>query len=376
MDRLTPEGALARAVEATDLDDFGDDGFRDGLERTLAAFTSLPLQPAARNQAEGGVVRGLANRLRIEAWCKSHPEVADQVIESPVSVVGLPRTGTTATVAMLALDDRFRFPRGWEGREPVPPPIAGEEDQDPRVRAARAAAHSQISAALHLSDPDGPEEDLTLLAGLNCRGFHGQFPMPDDYMAWWMADDFVSTYAYHHKTLQLLQSRRPPNKWLLKSPPNLFNMEAFAAQHPHVKFVMTHRDPAKAISSVASFYQALYQGSCEPESLDRSWTGARALSCWAEGMRRGLEARQKLGEHRFIDVHNRDLIRDPIAVLERVYDHLGMTVSDDLVAKWRQYQQDNAKGKFGGHDHRPEDFGLDAHTIRSTFKDYVERFDL
>lgn len=229
---------------------------------------------------------------------------------------------------------------------------------------------------MHLDDPDGPEEDMVLLAGLDCRNYFGRLPMPADYLDWWAADDFRSTYEWHSHALRLLQSRRPPNLWLLKSPVHLFKLEAFAARYPGARFVMTHRDPAKVVSSVASFSHALYEGVCEPESaaLNRRDTGRRCLSFWAEGMRRGLDARARIGDDRFIDVDNRDVIRDPVTTLERVYDQLEMTVTPTLKGAWVAYQQENAQGKFGGHDHNPEDFGLDAPTIRSAFSDYIARF--
>ena len=119
---ISAQDALERAVRAAGADDFGPSGFEEGLERTLAALASLPLTEPARAAAEQKVVADLANRLRIEAWRGDHPTVAGERIEGPVLVCGMPRTGTTATVGMMALDDRFRFLRAWEAVQPVPPP--------------------------------------------------------------------------------------------------------------------------------------------------------------------------------------------------------------------------------------------------------------
>ena len=117
----------------------------------------------------------------------------------------------------------------------MPPPVAGEEDQDPRVIAARAAAKDYDKPEMHLFDPDGPEEDLVYFAGLNMRAYHGALPMPDEFLDWWMADDFASTYTCHARVLKLLQSRRPPYLWLLKAPVHVFKLEAFAAQYLSVE---------------------------------------------------------------------------------------------------------------------------------------------
>jgi hypothetical protein len=373
---MDPEQLLAEAVAATGLDDFGGDGFLEGLERNAAAFAKLPLTPQARAAARAKLVADLANRLRIENWATSHPAATVGRIEGPLLVCGLPRTGTTATVAMLALDPRFRFLRGWEATSPIPPPVAGQEDRDPRARAAREAARSYDQAALHLFDPDGPEEDLVMLAGLDMHGLHGAYPMPDDYIDWWLGEDFVSTYAYHERTLKVLQSQRPPSLWLLKAPPHIFKLEAFAARYPEARFVMTHRDPAKLVASVASLYQDFYQRQCLPGSIDKAWTGRRCLDFWAEGARRGLAARERIGDHRFIDVYNSDLVRDPIGTFEKLYDALGWVIDAELRRRLEAYHRRNAQGAFGRHLYTPEEYGLSEPAIRAGFRDYVKRFGL
>lgn len=374
MQPLTPEAARTRAIAQAGASDFGPAGFEEGLERTLDALPRVPLTAAARTATEAKIVADLALRLRIEQWWKAHPQAGGQPIEGPVLVVGMPRTGTTATVAMLALDERFRFLRGWEGAAPLPPPIAGEEDADPRAVAARAAAVAYDKAEMHLHDPDGPEEDLVFLAGLNMHAYHGALPMPQDFLDWWMGADFTSTYAYHARVLQLLQARRPPHLWLLKAPPHLFKLEAFAAQYPTAKFVMTHRDPRKLIPSVASLQHRLHVERCGPEALDKHEMGRTAARFWAEGVRLGLAARARIGEHRFIDVHNDEVVADPIGLFERVYDHLGMSLTPRLEQALAAYRARNAPGAFGQHRYTPEEYGLTEAELAALFRDYIDRF--
>ena len=274
---LSADEATAKAVNIAGCSDFGPEGFREGLERSLAAFERLPLTSKAREFAFNKVVQDLTTRLRIEAWYRTHPDIDTQPVEGPVFVVGLPRTGTTATVAMLALDERFRFLRGWEGANPIPPPIAGQEATDARLIAARAAAKHYDKPHMHLFDPEGPEEDLAFLSGLNMHAYHGAYPMPDDYLAWWLAEDFCSTYAYLERVFKLLHSRRPPHLWLLKSPPHLFRLDVIARQFPNAKFVMTHRDPLKVLASVASLHYTLYTERCAPGAIKKEEVTAAAV---------------------------------------------------------------------------------------------------
>ena len=373
---MTAAGAKARAVQLAGWDDFGAAGFEEGLERALGAFPRLPLKPEVMTAALDRIVQDLANRLRVQQWYAAHPEVEAQAIEGPVLVCGLPRTGTTATVGMLALDPRFRFPRMWEMSQPVPPPRLADEASDPRAVAYRKAILAHSHTSQHIADPDGPEEDMVGLAPLDMHAYHGAFPMPDDFIAWWTQADFASTYAYHRRVLKLLQSERPPHLWLLKGPVHLFHLDAFAAEYPQAKFVWTHRDPASVIPSVSSLQHRLHSARCVDGALDKDAAGPKALAFWAEGMRRALVARDRLGEHRFIDLWNRDVVSRPVETFAGLYDRLGFAFTPTLEADLANYNRRNAQGAFGEHRYTAEEYGLTKDVIREAFVDYCDRFDV
>ena len=57
-----------------------------------------------------------------------HPEALEVELEPPVIVVGLPRSGTTHLVNLLAADSRFRSMPWWEVAEPDPGDSATDPD--------------------------------------------------------------------------------------------------------------------------------------------------------------------------------------------------------------------------------------------------------
>lgn len=364
--------ARASAIALAGSDDFGPSGFEDGLERNLAAFAGLPLTATARQTALNGLVQSLATRLKLIAWHKANPVTPP--VEDPVFVVGMPRTGTTATVAMLALNPALRFLRGWEGSQPLPPPIAGEEDSDPRAVAARETARAYDKGHMHLFDPDGPEEDLVFLAGLDMRAYHGAYPMPQAYVDWWIDADFTTTYALHEQVLRMLHSHRPPHRWLLKSPVALFRLRDIARRYPTAKFVMTHRDPLKLIPSVASLHCTLHAERCLPGSIDKPATGRALLQFWAEGVRRGLAARAEIGEHRFLDVTNAAVVADPLNEMARIHAFLGLDLDETTQARLIAYHQRNAAGAHGEHRYTLAEYGLSEAAVRAAFGGYCARF--
>ncbi|HEY6426838.1 MAG TPA: sulfotransferase, partial [Acidimicrobiales bacterium] len=156
------EQLLKEAVAEAGHDDFGPGDFREGLEVLL---DSLEHDGDLDRCTDAGVAddlrRRLVNRLDVEAWYREHPEVGEAVIEGPVDVNGLPRTGTTALADMLSIDPQFRCLTGWEQTKPVPPPVAGEDADDPR-RQAFVSTHEGRSAeqkAMHIVEIDATMED-------------------------------------------------------------------------------------------------------------------------------------------------------------------------------------------------------------------------
>ncbi len=108
---MKPAELIDDARHKTGLDDFGGDGFREGLEvlcRALAEEAQLNEmgQQVARHQ----LLRLLATRLEVHDCLRRHPEIEAQVLRAPIFVLGLPRTGTTALSALLARDPDTRSP--------------------------------------------------------------------------------------------------------------------------------------------------------------------------------------------------------------------------------------------------------------------------
>ena len=124
MDRISE--LLGQARAATGLDDYGDDGFREGLQRLVASGDAEGrLTDMGRMMFDGQIVGLLANRLQIEDWYRRHPEIDEEQIVAPLIGLGLPRTGSTALSHLLGEDPAARSLRTWESMHPCPPPALG-----------------------------------------------------------------------------------------------------------------------------------------------------------------------------------------------------------------------------------------------------------
>jgi hypothetical protein len=123
--RLEVDGLLARARRATRLADFGPSEHREALEVLVDSLNrDAKLNAFGRFFATRQLMELLTQRLQLVDARKHDPAIAEQRIERPLIVMGLPRTGTTLLYGLLAQDPANRSPLSWEVDDPCPPPRA------------------------------------------------------------------------------------------------------------------------------------------------------------------------------------------------------------------------------------------------------------
>jgi hypothetical protein len=367
-DTVRADGLIERACLEAGASDFGPDGWREGYDELLRAMaTDLVSDEAAVGAIEGLVVGRLARRLRIEAWLAAHPDPHPQPVEGPVVIVGLPRSGTTAVHYLLAIDPRLRYLRSWELKDPVPPPSLATEAEDPRRR-----GEVRTSDVRHIQVAGGPVEDSPIH---ELCFHHGELALPlPSYTSWWRTADHSAAFVYHDRILRMLHRNRPPCLWLLKMPTYLFQLADLVATYPGARFVMTHRDPAVALPSTCSTIldsRARRVPGWIPDPLE---LGRQVLDHFADGMRRAVEARTRLGLNRFVDVGQAEMETDAVAVAERIYGFLGLELDSEVRSAMAGWARRNRRGSRGEHVYRAEDYGLSDASIRRRFSGYLDEF--
>ena len=373
---LSPADLMATARAEAGLDDFGDDSFRDGLERLCRSLNEeAKLNDVGKMALPQLMGKLLTNRLKIEDWYRRHPEIDDEQIVAPLIGLGLPRTGSTALSCLLAEDPNARSLLVWEAGEPAPPP-ATVEGPDPRIAATEFSMSMQHELAPRLASlvpmaPNGPEECQDLMALTFKSHYFLAFAHIPSYADWFLATDLTATYEYERRALKLLQWRAPRRPWRLKCPTHLLFLPALDRAFPDARFVMTHRDPTDVMVSVADVF-AEVQGMFADE-IDLSYLGPLNVEHWSLGMRRALEFRDAGNDHRFFDLDFHAVQRDPINEVRRLYEWLGEPMTDDFEAGMRRWWAANAEKREHNVHPTAEEFGLDLDAVRPLFADYVAR---
>jgi hypothetical protein len=371
--RLEVDTLIEEAREKTGLHDFGELPFRDGLEKLVETYNG------EANLTEKGIRRQarrlrnlLKTRLQIQQAWKDNPALVQQQIESPLYVVSLPRTGTSALYNLLSEDPAHRPLLFWEGKYPNPIDVPkGEED--PRFVAlrdalSRARKNNPQFTAIHFTRADGPEECVTLMELAFDGAQQGMEPLMEPYGSWFRNHSLDPLYDDYRKLLSTLQYQRPGERWLLKSPAHLWGLDQIIRLFPDACIVQTHRNPTRAIASYCSMIEALM---LNRRSIDRDQLGERVLDYLASSMDRALDVRESADASRFFDVYFEDLLERPVETVRSIYDAFQLEWSESIEELVRARAEEDKKGKHGSHDYSLDDYGLSERDVEQRFERYL-----
>ena len=377
---LEREALLQQARERAGLADFGDEWFFEPMDHFIEASNREGrLTPAGRASTTEVIVKGLVSRLRMVEDIKRNPEILGEKVDVAGIILGLPRTGSTIFQRLLASAPGMTGLRWYEAQNFAPFP--GEERGNPVERRAYAQAMIdgwlQLSpelASIHPLEPDAPDEEILVLGQMFVSTMIEGMNYVPSFTRWLNGYDQSKGHEDLKTILKYLQWQDPSRKgrkWILKSPSNLPYAEVAAKAFPDALLIMTHRDPLQTVPSYVSMQAALYK-------LSASLTDAEVGAFWfprlVEWMRMFEAARERIGEHRFIDIDYREVGKEPMAQAERVLSRMGIPVDAQLEEVLAEFLAGNKREQRPMHDYSLERFGLDEEAIKREFTTYRERY--
>jgi hypothetical protein len=373
---LIADALINEAANATGLTDFGSESFREGLGVLLNDANAQNLSDTGHARMHASVVKALSDRLRVTDYLAKRPDVLARPIEKPVFVFGIPRTGTTLLSNLLACDPARRSALTWEIETPVPPATTATLKSDPRALAKLAQEKAMLEARPEMgkyyrNSATYPNECIFFMEhDFKALSLESRGKMPD-YRDWLFSCDMTSAYEYHKRFLQLLQADAP-GVWNLKMPSHVLYLDALLKVYPDARLVWTHRDPLTCLGSFCSIISLGHQAFTG--TADKQFIGQNCLYQAGLHATRAMATRDKIGEHRMVDVHYADLTRDPIATVCALYAALGDAFTPEAEGAMRAWLADNPQGKFGTHDYKLDAFGLRVEDVRERFAPYLARY--
>ena len=381
---LTPASIMAEAEQRTGLRDWGAMDFLPRLALLCDEWRSDDgLVGLGRLTLRNKLLQHATSRLLIREQFKQHPEIHALRIESPIIVCGLPRSGTTHLLNLMAADSRLRALPLWESYEPVPVP--GEavlpDGTDPRYQRCASAweaaqAMTPHMAAMHPMNPEHIHEELELM-GPNFGSYNYEWlshsPRWRDH---YYAEDQTSQYEYMRDVLKLLtwqqRGTTRPTRWVLKCPQHLEQLPVLTKVFPDATIAITHRDPVAVIQSSITMLAYVQRMS------RRQVMTAQLLAYWTDRVRHLLLActsdRRNLSRERSIDVVFHEFINDDVGTVERIYRKSGLEMTAQARAELGRFVADH-KDDYGrvAYDLNGQ-FGTSAEELGKHFEFYYDAF--
>jgi Sulfotransferase family len=362
------------------LDDFGDASYQQSLKVLLHAYDADPhLTPEGRQRCYQSIVGGLVGRLLSQQQWKQMPQVLRLPVTAPIIIAGLPRTGTTALHELLACDPQFQELEFWLGNSPMPRPPRDTWESLPQYRQTaefiddfyRQVPHFR---AIHNMTAQMPEEDRSLLMQEFAHLWYMESAYVPEYDYWVEQHDAAIDYQRFADNLRLIGSNDSGKRWVLKDPVHLMFMGALLDRFPDACIIQTHRDPAKSIPSLCSLvwqFRSYYEN---PDN-DPLLIGRRKVEHWSRALE--LTADVRAGRPRnFIDIHHGDIVREPLRVVEEIYDFCGLTLGAVARCRMLEWVEHNRQGKHGTHDYDLATFGLSDGDITRAFAKYLDTYGI
>jgi len=378
---LDVDGLVAEARADTGLSEFGDATLLGRLSAQVEAVEAdAGLSGLGRYIVRDRLVGLLKARLRFEDFLARHPEAHDVVLEPPVIVVGLPRSGTTHLVNLLAADSRFRSMPWWEVAEPTPAlgDGPGPDGVDPRFLRCLATHEMSrkvvpLTSLMHDRPPWSIEEECELIDLDLCSyvlEWHARVPAWRDH---YLGLDQRAHYAFLRKELQVLTYLRGPNRWVLKTPQHLEQLGPLMETFPDATIAFTLRDPIAVLQSaitMLAYGDRLRRVRIEPDELAAYW-----IDRIERLLRAAVRDAHLIPSGQRVDVEFGAFMADDLTMAATILTAAGLEVTDRCRTELSQCLAGNPRGKEGRviYDLRG-DFGLDPDDLYHRFSFYFEAF--
>lgn len=376
---------LEEASDQVSLHDFGPQDFLARLELLCDEWGNDPdLNNLGRMSLRNKLLLFARSRLLIQDLLTKHPEIHEVAIRSPIIVAGLPRSGTTHLLNLMAADSRLRALPLWESYEPVPMPgeTVLEDGTDPRYK--RCAESWEVMqqtlpniAAMHPMNPDHIHEELELMgpdfASYNFEWL-SQCPRWRDH---YYASDQTPHYEYMKTVLKILTWQDGGDgtntRWVLKCPQHLEQLTVLHTVFPDATIAITHRDPVSVIQSAATmiaYGQRMSRNTIDVRNIADYWSDRVVHLLQACARDRG-----KLPDSQSIDVPFDEFMADDIGMVRKIYARAGLSMTDKAADQLQQFIDDHPRGKHGRVIYDlEEDFGVDPVQLRKRFDFYFRQF--
>jgi len=400
-------------------------------------FPSMFIQPSLERKRMVEIVyNNLKKNKIIKNNSKTNHDSNDIELSIPtIFIVGMPRTGSTFLHKILALDNTTYSPKQWELKFPITVDSCinmqekheGKERRDVSKKytstpTSRIHETTEVNkwtykimprlTKIHNVSAFDPDE--CVIGFVDCA-----FP---EYYLWgcrnmqnsykyYLQSDMEEQYMNYKKQLivslhdastpiskkeNLRQDLNETSHLVLKSPHHTCKLKTISNVFPNSIFVWLHRPLENVVASTCSMNETLNDYS-DVKYEAREALGQRTLKRLAEVMEIGMKERGEILRHnknssKFIDIYYKDLIKDPIKVVQNLYKQCGKkNCSEEYIERLKTYLKDDAERRkqrasskrnisanknIKSHKYSLHDFSITHEDINTAFESYRKKFNV
>jgi len=263
--------------------------------------------------------------------------IAQVRLEPPVFIIGHWRSGTTFLHELLTRDPHLSAPSTYECFNPGHFHLSAAvfTKFDYLIPGTRPMDDMKMSW-------DSPQEDEFALLNMGLPSPYQELAFPNhrkraapflsldrfsprERLMW--RNRFV-TFLKSVTLRRMKQSKGSPPRLVLKSPPHTARLAALNDMFPGAKFIHLVRNPAEVFPSSVRTWMSLFEvQGCQKPRAEALANGAPSiedyvLSTFNELYRDFPQASAAIPRTQFCELRYEELIADPLAELERIYNHL------------------------------------------------------
>lgn len=320
------------------------------------------------------------------------PAFRRQAVREPVFIVAPPRSGTTLTQKLLSLDEeRFVHNKLYHTIFPAisyQRLFAGLVWLDRRTGGwfGRLVAWAEKKLFggwddMHRMRLDQPEEDDGFFVyTFVTEAIFLLFPHVEELWEAGFQDALPSerrrkVMRYYRSCLQRRLYIDGPNKTMLaKATQSSGAVQSLLEAFPDAKFITIIRHPYQSVASHVSVFYPVWRAH-SPELAKNSPVSKSYALLAVRWFQHLFAFRHKLPPRQYYCIDYRDLVRDPVGALERLYDHFGWKLSDAyrarLIASARQ-----GRNFQSNHEYTLEEFGLSKEWIQEELGPLLDYYEL
>jgi omega-hydroxy-beta-dihydromenaquinone-9 sulfotransferase len=294
-----------------------------------------------------------------------------QIKDAPIFIIGHWRSGTTMLHELMVLDARYAFPTTYECLAPNHFLISSMVITKLKFLLPARRPMDDMEAGW-----DKPQEDEFALVNMGMpspyltMAFPNEPPQsPGSLTLEGLSSDELAKWKSALEWFLTRVTLRSHKRIILKSPPHTARIKVLLELFPNARFVHIVRDPYALYGSTIKLWKTLYkfQALQEPrhEGLEEY-----VFSCFEQMYEKFDRERSLIDPSRLFEVRYEDLVKDPIAQMQALYEHLGLGEFETAIPKLHAYFKDRKDYRTGSYQ-IPDDL---RETIDRRWGPFMRRF--